>query len=781
MSVESLLSMQTLSDTGQPPKSRIKDASDASQIADVIIYAGWDRSRLDAQKKGMFDGNPPYSSQRLKMEAQAWRANVNFLEGKAASAAALVPYYDLFAGAKYYAQVRTNQGNEDDKEYYSEVITEEFDRMLKRYRGFDFNMQQMFTDLVRYGRGLLMWGDTTDWQFKCVPQQKAHVPNGTDAYAENLDVLVIRQQYRVHELYAYIEDPDLARTIGWDVEGTTQAIINAMPEIQSDSSTQYDYFWLQQRIKDHDLYEGVRSSTISVRHLLVREFSGKVSHFIIEEYKGEPKRSARANFNGNQDPLPRKFLYSSIDRFEEFSNCVAVFFLETSDGSWNGAQGLGHDIYSAMSLKDRVKCSAVDSMFIRTGINLQAQNANSAQKANLVRFGPLNIIPPGFTVQQATIMADTQDPIAVDRYLDEVVSNNTGIFRQRQEKYTGNPRTATEVQAAMQSQAVLSNSLVTRFYSGLDRVYAEIYRRCSDPNLSEFDSNPGVKMALEFQRRCQNRGVPMKAVLDVDSVEAYRNAGNGSLMLRQQNIYSTLRFYPMLPEDGKRNFLNFALASINGQSMAELFNPRRSQKPLPNDDQAMAMLENAAIKQGAPVQWTPSQNNVIHAQTHLQAAAQAAASLQQGGDPHEVAAFIEGIGPHVAIHLSKIEEDPNRKQEFEVLNDQFEQLTRLHDQLIKQVQQLDQQRQQQMAAQQKAQAIQQGTDPTVQIKAAQAQSDSQLKAQKAQQGMGIKQQSHQQKTLQAKQDMAISDAKAAADIARQNALAKEKARQVSKA
>lgn len=772
MSAENLIQLQTISESGTPPKSRIKDASDASAIADQIIYAGQERSRLDAEKKGMFDGNPPYNRAKLRSEAQAWRANVNFLEGKAASSAALVPLYDLFAGAKYYAQVRTNQGNEEDKEYWTEVITEEFDRMLKRYQGFDFNMQQMFTDLVRYGRGLLMWSDTTDWWFKCVPQQKVHVPNGTDAYAGNLEILVVRQQYKVHELFAYIEDRQLAKEIGWDVDGVTQAIINAMPETQSDSSTQYDYFWLQQRIKDHDLYEGVRCSTVSVRHVLVREMEGRVSHYIVEEYKGEPKRSARTN--GSETDRQKRFLFRGIDRFEEFSQCVSVFFLETSDGSWNGAQGLGSDIFSAMALKDRVKCAAVDLMFLRTGINLQAQNANSAQKANLIRFGPVNIIPPGFTVQQATIMGDTQDPIAVDRYLDEVVSNNTGIFRQRQEKYTGNPRTAEEVKLQYQSQAVLSNSMVTRFYSGLDRVYAEIYRRASNPNLSDKDPNQAIKMALEFQRRCIKRGVPQKAIVDVDSVEAYRNAGNGSIIMRQQNIAATMEFYPMLPEDGKQNFLGYALASINGQSMAELFNPRRSKAKLPDDQMAMAMLENAAVKVGAPVQWTPSQNNVIHAQTHLQAGAEAANSLQQGGDPHEVAAFIEGIGQHIAIHLQELEKNVNRKQEYELLNGQFEQLGKIHDQIIKRVKEMDGQQQEQQAAQQKAQAMTNGTDPNVIIKAAQAHVDSTLKVQKTNQDLANRAQKQQQKTVQVRQNMALKDAATSADIARKNFAARNK-------
>jgi len=773
MSVESLMKMETLSEKGTPPKSRIATASDASQIAETIIYAGQERSRGDAEKRGMFDGNPPYNRSKLKQEAQAWRANVNFLEGKAASSAALVPYYDLFAGAKYYAQVRTNQGNEEDKQYWSEVITEEFDRMLKRYDGFDFNMQQMFTDLVRYGKGLLMWSDTTSWFFKCVPHHKAHVPNGTDAYSGNLEVLVIRQQYQVHELFAYIEDRELATEIGWDVQGVIDVIIRALPEVYGDANTRYDYEWLQQRIKDRDLYQGVRSSTVPVRHVLVREFSGKVSHFIVEAYRGEPKKSAQS---ADKTIDPGKFLFQSIDRFDGFNQCVAVFFLETSDGSWNGAQGLGHDIFSAMALKDRVKCAAVDLMFLRTGVNLQAQNANSAQKANLIRFGPVNILPPGFNVQQATILGDTQDPIAVDRYLDEVIANNTGVFRQRAEQPTGNPRTAREVTLQYQSEATLSNSQVTRFYTGLDKVYWEIYRRASSPNLSEKDKCPAVQMALEFQRRCEKRQVPMKAIVDVDSVEAYRNAGNGSLFMRQQNLQTTLTFYPMLPEDGKQNFLNYALASINGQSMAELFNPPRSKLKLPDDQMAMAMLENAAINSGAPVQWTPSQNDVIHAQTHLQAGAEAANSLQQGADPHKVAAFMEGLGTHIAVHLQNLEKNPNRKQEFGILSDQFQKFGKIHDEVVSRVKDMDAQMQEQQAAQQKANAMTNGTDPTVAIKAAQAQVDAGLKTAKTRQDMMNRADKQNQKAAQAKQNMMIKDATSAADIKRKNFVAKESAK-----
>lgn len=745
----------TISESGKAPESRVKNADDAYNITETAMRAGGDRSRMNAQVRGMFDGNPPYSVGKLKAEAQSWRANVNFLEGKAARSAALVPYYDLFAGAKFYSQVELDLDNKEDAFWKSSVVTEMFDWMLRSYDGFDFNMQQMLNDYVGYGKGFLGWEDTESWFFKCIPQHRVYVPDGTDAYSGNIEVLVIQRRYRTHEIWDKIKDG--ADTNGWDKKGVVAAIRRASPEKGTDKP--YDYEVLQQKFKDRDLAESYGMQTVPTRHLLVREFNGKVSHFIVED-------------GGIERGEKREFLYENIGRYDDFNQAICAFFLETGDGSWNGARGLGHDIYSIMSLKDRVRCSMVDLMFLRTGVNLQARTATSAQKAALIRYGPVNVIPDGFDVQQATILGDIESPVLVNRALDEVVTNNTGVYRQRMEKAEGNPRTAEEVRLQYQTQAVLSNSGVNRFYLCLDKLYAEIYRRAVQPAIG---NEKWAKLTREFQEKCQEYGITIAEMREVASVKAYRNAGNGSIFMRKQNIAETMQFLPLMPESGKSAFIQWAIASINGQSMAQQFFPREEAKRDPADQMALAQLENAALKIGSPVIWTDTQNNVVHAQAHLQAGAQAAQSLQQGANPQEVAAFIEQVGAHVGVHLSKIENDPSRKDAFDALKQQWDQLATFADNLNKGLAQVAAKQQHEKAAQEKARAIMAGQDPDAAVRQATALQDMRIKQRDAAskdararrkdaQDAAKFRQNMQMDAAKARQDLAIKDAQAAADI-----------------
>jgi hypothetical protein len=738
--VMSSINLATVTDSGKAPKSRITDPTQAAQICQLLTYGNQERSRFNARVKGMFEGMPPFNTTRLKQEAMLWKTNVNFLEAKSSRSAALVPFYDLFSGATFYAQIRTAVGNPTDRQTWSDIQTEEFDRLLKSYDGFDFNMQQMLCDMVGFGKGFQVFSDRSDWRFRCASQDTVFVPDGTNAYTGNLEVLVIRHRFRVHELYQYIDNRKTASETGWNVDAVTRAIVHAMPETPGDASVDYNYEWLQQRIKDRELYDGIRCPIVRVFHMLVREFSGKISHFILREF------SSTGRPNGVRD----EFLFKSVDRFDGFNQFIAPFFWETLDGSWNGATGLGHDIFSIMAVKDRVKCAAVDLMFLRTGINLQAMDAASQSRVNLIRFGPVNVIPSGFTVQQSTILGDMQAPVLIERLLDDVLTNNTGIYRQRQEKAEGNPRTATEVDLTFQNQAILSASAVNRFYGQLDKLYTEVYRRVTLKNTSDKD-------AKEFRKRCNARGVPDAAIDKVDWVRASRNAGNGSMFLRKKAIAETLQLLPLLPETGKQNFLDYALAAINGYTMVELFNPPEAKMDLPTDQENIALLENAALLQHSPITWTPTQNNIIHATTHLEAAVNAANSVTQGGSIEEVVSFLDAVGPHIGEHLKALANDPVRKQEVAQLNEQFKQLAKITDDLKERMGEMQEQQAESAQAQQQAQAIEQGVDPQTRIKQATAQADIALKAQKNQAGI-------QQKWMKLRQDMTLKDLRSAADI-----------------
>jgi len=738
------------------PKRRIASAEDAQALVINLIEANSERSRFNAKIKGCIDGNPPYNPAKLRAAGQAYRANVNFMEFDAAVSAALVPYYDLFSGSRYYAEVKTYRGKDpDERERFSRIITEEFDKMLKEFDGFDFNIQSMLNDYIVFGRGFTMWEDTFDWIFTHVPQHRIYVPDGTECSTEKLEVLVIRSAYRVHQLWKHIRNRSAADARGWKTENTARAMMDASQEQANDTSqTGATYELLQQKITDRDLSESMRSNVVKVAHLFVREFDNSITHMIVEEEA--PKRT-----QGKARTL--EFLYYKENEYKKFNQAVATFFFETRDGSWNGTLGFGRKNYSAYEVKNRMWNTAIDNVFLRSGITLQARSQSAIENTALVQVGALSILPPDYEVQQASIYGDVESQIAMNRAMDGMLTSNTGIYRPKLDQPSGNPRTATEIQAQFSNNATLTNSAVNRFYSQLDKFYRELYRRAV---ASENYSVDGAPLAKQFMDACRARGVPDFVIKDSQNcITACRTMGNGSIYMRQQSVTQTAPLVPMFNEKGRKAWLDDSIAAYAGYGAVERWNPQRPEDQLPDDQAALAVMENGLLASGAPVQWTPTNNDLIHAQVHLQGASQAAASIEQGGDPVKIVAALDMFGPHIGIHIEELSKDPSRKSEVQLLTEQVKQLAAITDQIREQIAE---------RAEEQAEAAAESQEAAgeMSLDSAKLAHDMKLKEAKSQQALRQKEEKH-------RQQMALADAKTAFSI--QQMAAKQRATEATAA
>jgi len=736
--------LKTLSKNGTPPKSRLSEPDETQALISLLIEADRDRSRWDANLKGMLDGNPPYNTAKRRAASQAWRANFSSLEGDAYLQNGLVPYYDLFSSSSFYIDFQTGYGSVNQQAEWSGIITEELDTTLKKWMGFDLEINSMLSDFVAYGQGFLVWNNPYDWHFQRISHRKIRVLDATTANLDKLELLIVSQSYYVHELWAKIQNEVIGTASGWNTSAVKEAIRNATPK-RPDSNVPIDWQELQQELKDHDLLESCRASTVQAGRVYVKEFDGKITELIIPEV------------------MKSDFLFRKERRYASFRQVIAPFFLKIGDGSWHGATGIARDIFNLVQTKDRLTCGGIDAAFLRTAITLQAKSASAMNKIGLVQIGAFNVIPPDFDVQQSQILGDITTVIAVNNDLDMRLSRNTGIYRPSQQKPQGNPRTAAEATLDYQSSTVLGNSAVNRFYNQLDKCYEELVRRITNPNLSRTDESSVA--ALDFQGRCFRRGVPKAALLSRKSIRAFRSMGNGSVVMRQTTMQSLLPFLQLLPESGRANFVDDAISVYANQSKVQRYNPKSERLGEPTDQQAWALMENGVMNTGAPVQWTDTQNNVIHAETHLMASAAAAASLSQGADPMKILAFMEMVGPHVAIHLSHLEQDPSHKRQYDLLEAEYQRLGQVADKLHAEVDKMMKQQQEQAAKQQQAKQITQGMDGDTAIKAAQTKAKIQQSEIKTQVSLRQKEEKHQQAMRQSAQDMAIKDAQAAADIA----------------
>lgn len=743
-----ILNLKKPSVSGDAPKQRLSCPSKASAIVQALIYANRDRAQVDARVKGILDGNAPYSYEALLREGQSYRTNVNFREGEAMMSDAMTPFYDLFAESETYARIEVREEDAQKRAEWSRIVTEEFDALAKEWAGFDWNMQAVLFDMVAYGKGFAMWPDKTSWQFRGVRQSRVLVPDQTPSDPDQLEILIVRQAATVTELYSPIRDGARARSIGWNTNAVLKACQNAMPGNAHD-----DLELLQQELKNHDLYQMTRSSVVRIAHIFVKEFNGKVSHLIIEETNG---------CTDGEKP-EGVFLYKKIGRFDSFREVVAPVFYDIGDGTWHSIKGLAIKLYPFIEIKNRLNCSVLDNAFINLSVLVRPTSANAAEGAAIMQLGPLSVLPANMEVQQWGLAGRMEEGLAVERALTGKLESNLGQYRKPLLEKQGNPVTATQVTYDAAKEASLSKGAVNRFYVQMDMLFEQMYKRAANPNLIS-DGGGQNCCAVEFQKRCTDRGVPKIKLQKPKFVRATRNIGNGSIFLRQQTVLQTAQFLPMMNEAGRQAWLDDAIAVMAGTEAVARWNPKQEISQQMADEQAWAVMENAVLHMGAPVVWTQTQNNIVHAATHLKAAVDAINSMNPqnggGGDPAQVLGFLDAVGPHIAKHLQTMAKDPTQSSAYKAFSEQFKQMAAITDQLKKQVQQnMERQEMERARTQQRQQQVL--SDLQLDQIALKAKLDNQ--SLKTQEAIRMKQEKHEQ-------GLALADSSTASEIERRNAV-----------
>lgn len=734
------LPLETIGENGKPPETRIADAASAKEIFTKLVSADELRNSTRAKLRGLVDGNQPYNPSELRRNNQAYRTNVNFRESEAFLQLAMSSFYDVFAEVPTYTTIRTAYGNDiDRRDEWSKIITEEFDRLQKLDKDFDYLMQLSQREMVLIGVGPLLFEDASNWKCKAIMATDLLVPDGTKSNVSDWKVCCIRTRMGVDDLFEKIQDPEAAESAGWNVDVTRDRIRQAMPEPYR-SGMQYDWEFFQQQLRSNDINFSARSEVVLMSHIFYKEFDGKISHIIIDERGGDD------------------FMYRKLRRFDRWEQVIHPMYYDRGDGQHHGVKGLGIKMLQAMELKNRLRCAMVDSAFARTQILFKPLNPNALNKTSVVQQGPYAIVPPDYDVVQQNVAGVLDAPMAVNADIENVLQGNLSQYRQSLNKPSGNPRTATEIQAIVSQQSAIGKTQLSRYYTQLDSFFEERYRRAANPNIVPISKSD--REAVEFQRRCKERGVPVQAMMDIDVVQATRTVGQGSQFAKQQLLGTLLGLMGALPESGKMHLLQDYIAAQVGQQMVGRYVPAQVTSAKAQDQVALALLEHSSIKQGNMALVTDTQDHVAHITTHLGAADEAAGSVQQGGNPQEIALFLSGIQQHVADHLARLATDPARKQQVEQFAAQLNNVAQVASQLT----QLVQEQMQAQAMQQQAMAIQQGMDPKTAIMNAETQA-------KIQRDNAEVMANIQRQNAKAMADLGRRNAKTTADIQRANAMA----------
>lgn len=652
--------LETLDEQGTAPRSVIADGTSAHAIKQQLITADIPRSRQRATIKAMYDGHPPFDPADLKKRGQGDRSNTNMKRAAAMTNQMSDSYLDMQFETSTMADVQIEHGTSGKGYDFSEIVTREFNRTLRRWIGFYDVMSLSNFNRCYYGTGPIYFQNGLTWRPVAAEAGQIMVDKDASTDISRLDIMCIKRYWRMHELYRSIENETIAGNLGWNVKATEEAIRRSKYQGETFKSAP-TWEQLNKEIKNNDLWYSYVSPPVILYDMLAKEYDGTISRRILTEWDSD------------------NVLYQKMDVANQFNQLIFPFFLSKQEGSWHSIRGLGAQFYNVLRALDLVDNQILDMTMIGGSLVIRPKTGAAYDKLNSVRLGPVTVIPPDVDYIQATFPNLSTTGIPTHNLLLQTLSNTTGSYHTNSSMTQdgGEAATATEKNIDLSQLSSLSSSQQNQFYNECDNLLLEMFRRMANPNLPDRNSALGkqedFKEARDFQQRCLDRGVPLSALQApyLQTVKSTRSIGNGSRAMKEQKANELMQMLGLISDqDVRQKMLKDIYSAKFTNSVAQRYFPPQPSIQLRSDAKT-AELENAGFKSGNSFDVMDHENPVIHLQIHippLMQAAQAATAQGGNGQPNpqnaqQVFSLLAIALPHCSDHLKRIASDPTQKQE----------------------------------------------------------------------------------------------------------------------
>lgn len=720
--------LKTIED-GVAPTCRMANARGVQDFVQRLIDQDQKRSRVRAKVDGLVDGNPPYSTGKLRDAGRVDACNANWGTARSYLEAAVGAFYDLFSQAPGFVQIETSHGNSENRIEWSRIMSKKVDLLVTNDHSWRNQVQLSIGEMVLHGTGPMFFDDAHCVFPRAIETGNLLLPDRTPSDIDRWEIATVLFDYYPPELFAFIENDKAAEAVGWYVDNTKDAIQYAMDQKTPDNRT-YNWEWYATELKTNsfDYVDSVK--IIKLAHVFWREFDGHITHAIVQR--------------NDTDAKGVKYLFRHVGRYENFQQAVhAIYFDRGRGGYHHSVTGLGVKLYSALEYENRLLGNLMDKAFAPK-ILFKPTTPAAKEKFQMARFGDWGLVPAGTEALQTPIQGFLTDGLTMFRTSADLLRSNLSQYRQNvAPEKPGNPDTKFKVQLDAAQESALSNTTYSRFYDQMDALYFEIVRRV-------FNLNTTDPKAKRVQKQCRDEGVPEECFGRIESVKAVRVVGMGSPFMRQQTLQTIGQYIQRAPEQGQQAWFDDFIAAQAGQSAVDRYNPKSKMSQLVADQKERAGNQITGMRAGKPADFSPSQNAITFAGVYLQACTQAIQSVQKGADMKTVVAFLELCGRATAQHIQRLAGDPARSQIADVFEQQLKKVGSITDQFKKR---LEAQAKQAKAQQGKGQQAM----SDAQIKMLKAKNDISIKTAKAKHSMAIK-------SATTRQQLAINDARTASEI-----------------
>ena len=735
---------------GKLLRTRLKDAVAGRVAYERMRKADEGSARNRTMIQAMLDGEPPYDQADLERQGLGELCNVNWGQGEQLLSVATSPYIDLLESVDVFITTPVDFGDPQMRSEWETVISEEFTRMLRNWPEFFPRYLYLIQQFLAHGVVVAFYDDEIDWRPQIAPLGDFLIPRQTRASDEELEICCIVRGVPPHELYAKIEDEQLATELGWNIAATRKAIVQAAQKnVHTDAINNWEA--IQREFKNNDVGFSNSASAAEIRlvYMWIRELDGKVSQYIFTEKAGDSDDG-------------KEFIFEARNKYQSTTEAFTSFFYGIgTNGYFHSIRGLGSKIFSIVQALNRLRNRFFDGLLAGSMMMIEPESEDALQDLSLIHIGPFMIKPPNVKMVDTTAPNYGTSLIPGLNELNNLLQQQGGTYSTEAIFNAAKERTRYEVQAQVESLSNINIAALTLFYQPWERTLKEMLRRISRSDY--FEQDAGGKYVVEFRNRCLDRGVPEEALYAIDTKRAkvVRAIGNGSSAARSAIMQQVYNLSQNFDAQGRQMAIRDLTRTIGGVEAADRYTPAPEMQRPPMEAKT-AMLENNQLKQGEPVEVLPTELHAIHLPIHLQMEEEIIQAIDEGQMLIEEAMpSLTTLHQHSSAHAEQMTGDPNYPQ----IKQRMQQIDEIIWNGTKRLEKL-QRDQQEQAQEQQMQAPQSQANPsdapdTMQRQLVEMTTKLRMAEEKHAQEMRIR-------DNQAAQSIAIADAEAAAKILRAN-------------
>lgn len=636
-------------------KPRVRTAEEAQAICERIWIDDQPGSINRGLLRGMVDGQPPYDRGEIARNGQLMRCNINWLTARSALNNARALYVDLINSVPVMIDVEFG-GDIDptDAHEWATIIAEEYTRTLRNWGQYQFQVDQLVDQFVGYGVSFGSNEGIRDWRWIALGLGDVLFPRSTKADEEKVEIVMMRRAYFPFELMQEVTDEETAAMRGWNVEAVKDAVLNKAQG--NDPRLGNDFQTLEREMFEATYYYSYASKIDMVwaDHLFTRESDGSYTHQIVLTEKVSEKGERNAGGQGGQ------FLFEKISEYESAEDFFTIFPNGGGNGDIHGQRGLLFDIFPQTQAINQIQCEFVDNMRLSMSMLLQAKSEEALQDLGMIDLGPFKVLPPGIMLMDQKLNPPNADAVAALTYLSTQQASNTGQYSPlASTNAIQDAPTAQQGRMVSANDNILSQSQANTFYVKWTHLNRRTYKRLSMPDWHA--SEPGGKQALEFQKRCYARGIPLpteelNVLASPIDIQAVRAVGYGSPANRMSVQAQLMQFAGQMSPESQNELNRSIVSSLTNGRMADILFPRMGTKPSQVQDQHVADLENALLRLGQQV--PVAGNNLIHATSHTAAIVQMMQEALTGQvQPQAIISFLQPAIQHNQEHIQLLAKD----------------------------------------------------------------------------------------------------------------------------